>query len=193
MESSTSKLKVEVATLQEQKSNLEASLNDLRKKAEEDSTLQRQAHTNVVSDYENRSAQQEANLGRIVQAEERRAARAEKELEDAKVELNDLKRDLREAKKAEVVLEDKLAAVHAELDAVKMRAMEDAQPSLAQVEENNRMSERIRELETLNEGLVERAKRINDRHKEGDLVRFVFFFFLLVLLTSNEPIKISTD
>jgi chromosome segregation ATPase len=175
MESSTSKLKVEVATLQEQKSNLEASLNDLRKKAEEDSTLQRQAHTNVVSDYESRFAQQEANLGRITQAEERRAARAEKELEDAKVELNDLKRDLREAKKAEVVLEDKLAAVHAELDAVKKRAMEDAQPSLAQVEENNRMSQRIRELETLNEGLVERAKRINDRHKEGDLVRFVFF------------------
>jgi chromosome segregation ATPase len=177
LESNTGKLKIEIAVLQEQKTSLEACLSDVSNRAADDSRLQRLAHANAISEYENKISQQEITNARILQAEERRATRAEKELDDLKNEINELKRDLRLAKKAGTDLGEKLVNVQVELEATKTRALEDVQPSPAQVEENDQLKERIKELECVNGGLVERAKRIAARHKEGDLVCvFVFLF-----------------
>ena len=57
--------------------------------------------------------QQEAAHTRIVQTEERRANRAEKDLEDAKHELDEVKLELKDLKKTWTVLDDRLASLQA--------------------------------------------------------------------------------
>jgi chromosome segregation ATPase len=131
--------------------------------------------------------QQEAAQTRIVQTEERRANRAEKDLEDAKHELDEVKLELKDLKKTWTVLDDRLASLQAELGSTK-RQLEDAQQPVRE-EEINTLKERIRELESANNGLIESAKNINNRYKEGDLVSSSFSNLLYHPLTFDIRVE----
>ena len=122
LEADTGKLKLEIAVLQEQKSNLESSFECLKNKAAEDALRHSQAVSRSAREYEKKLAQQESSSNRIFGAEERRASRVERELDEAKKELLDVKKGLGESENTVAVLKGTLTVINSELEAVKDRA-----------------------------------------------------------------------
>ena len=158
-------MRVEIAVLQEQKTSLEWQLDNLKNKVADDARLHAQALASASEDAEKKLAQQESSSNRLLQAEERRASRVEQDLRDAKKELSGVKKELEESKKTIAVLQEKLVVAHSALEIANLKT--DAQPTTAsetQLEEINCLKSQIQDL-------ISRGKSINERHKQGDLVR----------------------
>jgi chromosome segregation ATPase len=156
-------LKVEIAVLQEQKTSLEWQLDNLKNKVADDARLHANALASVSEDFNKKLAYQESSSNRVLQAEERRTSRVEKDLGDAKKELSSVKKESEESKKTIAVLQEKLAISHSELESAK------SGPQLAPMPETQ--LEEIDNLKSQVQNLINRAKSINERHKQGDLVR----------------------
>jgi archaellum component FlaC len=137
-------------------------VTNLMNKGAEDARLHSQALSDAARESEKRLAQQEANSNRIIQAEERRATRVEQDLDDAKKELLDVKKDLKDSKKAVAIINDRLAEVQTELEAAK-KCVREEQTSSNQIDEVSRLEAKVQDL-------LGRAKNINERYKQGDLV-----------------------
>ncbi|KAJ7761101.1 hypothetical protein B0H16DRAFT_559709 [Mycena metata] len=152
LEFAIGKLNIELAVLREQKTGLQASLNQ----AKEEVVAQQAGFLSTSIDYESKLVKQEETHTKLIQAEERRAVSAEREVAEAKrlvdelmqqvevgrVELEDVKRNSREAASR--------VSVGVEGEVVVLRA-------------------RLEELEGENSRLQHRARILNQRYKDNDL------------------------
>ena len=152
LETASGKFNLEIAVLQEQKSALQHTLNEVR----EESARKQTMYTSVSASFEKALAQRDEASKRLVQAEERRAVSAEREALEAVKVVNELR--------------EQVSGLGAELAEARKRAKENMEPSVEEVEKVNALRVRVAELEGVNATLGQRARGLKRRYKEGDLV-----------------------
>lgn len=161
LESVTGKLNVEIAVLREQKAGLQATVT----RVTEEAAAQQAGFIGASVDYENKLSKQEETHARLVQAETQRTVAAGRDAADAKRLADDLVQQLESGR--------------AELEDAKKKAREVAsRESLGMEGEVVVLRARLEELEGENSTLQNRARNLNKRYKDGDLVCFLAMAWL---------------
>ncbi|KAF8624937.1 hypothetical protein AX17_006963 [Amanita inopinata Kibby_2008] len=172
MEAAKEKFKGELAIIQEQRAALQASLNQaIQNTAEQRSLL------------DERLSKQEAATERLLGAQEKRAAAAEKEATQAKLVADSIQRELdcniqkaKETRSQLEILQQELreakSKVHnatIEVQSVCALREEDDRDRLALRAEISNMESHIASLRETNQSLMNKGKSLQERYENGDL------------------------
>ncbi|KAI0940017.1 hypothetical protein AcV5_001238 [Taiwanofungus camphoratus] len=167
LESTTGKLNCEIAVLKEQNSYLQAQAANV------EAAMKRQEEAAVAlkTDYESKLKHQEDMYTAKFEAEERRAHRAECDLE--------VSRSLTES------LREKLAATSAQAQDLREQLQELKSTLTVHKEETDASKSQIKTLEGEKHSSSERAKTIDSRYRKGDLIDEEKAFINTLIQTSQ--------
>lgn len=153
LESTVGKLKCDIALSKEQNSTLESKMKDL-----ESEVNRREEFVLAMKElYEGRMKDQAETCSARIEAEAKRAGRIEDELELARASAQ--------------ALQDKLSVSLNEAQSLREQLNQAKLPSPLHMDEVNSLKSALRILEAEKHRLLERAKTVEIRYRQGDLVR----------------------
>ncbi|KAF7321960.1 hypothetical protein MKEN_00718500 [Mycena kentingensis (nom. inval.)] len=158
LESTTGKLNVEIAVLREQKTTLQTNLT----KMTDDAATQRAGFLAAAADHENKMKEQKELHAKLVEAEARKTGVAEKDAAETKRVVEQLEKQMDDARSEAAELKTKLQEA---LSAV--AAAKNASPRLNG--EVIVLQARLEELEAENTKLQNRTRTLQKRYQDGDL------------------------
>ncbi|KAJ3554635.1 hypothetical protein NM688_g3003 [Phlebia brevispora] len=167
LEAATGKLECQIAVLTEQKTVLQAKINDLEDVARQ----QDQAMASMKAEYDARLCEQEDTLHRQLAAVTERANDTQKALEEVRAVLTASEAQLLSKKEAMTTLQEQLR--------------EAKSPSTAHQEAVDTLNAQIMALRSENASLTSRARDIDERYKAGDLNEEEKTFINTLICTSQ--------